>query len=851
MRIWNDPLERKKDLTEGCRLFFLCGLCTAILAAFGLYRCGIYPGSENTLLCFDMAEQFVSFFASLRQIPGGEGSLFYSWSEALGGNYYGLYAYYLASPFSWLTCLWPLEKLPDAIYGICLLKLSLCAGTESLFLRCFLKKRKKWILFFSLCYSLSAAAVSFLFLPMYLDALIFLPLIALGIRRTILEERLSLLYPVSLCLCILTHYYSGFMICIFAGFYALHCLAESGFCRRKLLRFVWQSISAGMAAMPVLLPVLYDLSGGKGTDGGVYSDGSFLVVRPVSFLKSFLPGQYGSFLSDGAPEVFCGSICLLLAGYALYRNRKKPEGKTAAFLCILFLASFLCRPLYRIWHGFRDPVAYPHRFAFLWCFFLIQLAAAGLEDLRIPGVAGPSADQAKGSGEGTGRILHAAGPALLWILTAAGLLLTETSIVRGIYGEVNKIGRSEYVLFLETTMPVLAETRSLDAQGGRVFSRTEADFGLTSNDALMLGYRGITCFSSTYHGDLLKLLKSLGLLQYHYKTYHDGSTILTDSLFGIRYLLCKYPYPGGYAEGYSNGFAKLCINEDALDLGLRVPAPGTVPEGDFGPENQNLLAGELTGDAEQVFVPAPFQAGWERLPYAKWQEDVQKFDLDYGLQGSVTFTAQEAGDYYLAIRILPEEELTYEEKEAAGVISVTVNEVPMAAFTGYHRAYNVYLGSFDAGEAVQVLVDGADKEREMRLYRVDAENYQNLIRKIRGNAFHTVRLEDRHVSGDLPAGDGAFAVFTIPYDEGWHIYVNGRRVRQVPAFGALTAVPVPKEAVRISFSYWPRGLTAGLLSAFFGICIWTAAAVGERRIKRPDLKKEPQKRFQKHQNVVK
>ena len=68
---------------------------------------GFYPFKDNTLFIMDMQSQFMEFLASLRYTINGDNSIFYSWSRSLGGNYLGLYAYYLASPLSWITIFSP------------------------------------------------------------------------------------------------------------------------------------------------------------------------------------------------------------------------------------------------------------------------------------------------------------------------------------------------------------------------------------------------------------------------------------------------------------------------------------------------------------------------------------------------------------------------------------------------------------------------------------------------------------------------------------------------------------------------------------------------------------------------
>ena len=94
---------------------------------------------ENLLFCIvsTLISTFgillIPFFSSLHYLIGGDDSIFFHWSKSLGGNYIGLYAYYLASPFSWLTTLFSIEKLPLAIFLMTVSKISLSGLTFSVY----------------------------------------------------------------------------------------------------------------------------------------------------------------------------------------------------------------------------------------------------------------------------------------------------------------------------------------------------------------------------------------------------------------------------------------------------------------------------------------------------------------------------------------------------------------------------------------------------------------------------------------------------------------------------------------------------------------------------------------------
>ena len=105
---------------------------------------GIHPFGNSTVLVLDLNGQYAYFFEYLREaVTGGDLSLLYSWERALGGEMMGLYAYYLASPLSYIVCLFPKENMQDALFMMFLIKASLCGVTMGFYLTKISRKLKK------------------------------------------------------------------------------------------------------------------------------------------------------------------------------------------------------------------------------------------------------------------------------------------------------------------------------------------------------------------------------------------------------------------------------------------------------------------------------------------------------------------------------------------------------------------------------------------------------------------------------------------------------------------------------------------------------------------------------------
>ena len=103
---WRDFVLHKKYL-------LICFALPALLTLLMYFCFQVYPIGEASVLVLDLNGQYVYFFEGLRDIITEGGTLLYSFSRALGGEFIGLFAYYLSSPFSFIVALFPKESITD------------------------------------------------------------------------------------------------------------------------------------------------------------------------------------------------------------------------------------------------------------------------------------------------------------------------------------------------------------------------------------------------------------------------------------------------------------------------------------------------------------------------------------------------------------------------------------------------------------------------------------------------------------------------------------------------------------------------------------------------------------------
>ena len=152
--------------------YALAFLIPALVMLGACASLGLAPWGDKTVLVSDMSSQYVEFFCALKN-----GELFFSWSKALGTSYIGVFSYYVSSPLSVLTLLVPNEAMPLGLMFLIVLKIGLSGLTFCLFARSRFPGHDGAALFGAVCYALMSYNMIYSICVMWLDGVIWLPLL--------------------------------------------------------------------------------------------------------------------------------------------------------------------------------------------------------------------------------------------------------------------------------------------------------------------------------------------------------------------------------------------------------------------------------------------------------------------------------------------------------------------------------------------------------------------------------------------------------------------------------------------------------------------------------------------------
>ena len=356
-------------------------------AAFGVMK--VSPFCDNQILVTDLWHQYYPFLADMQEkLKHGE-SLFWSWTQGGGVNYFALMSYYLMSPLNFLTVFLPSEWLREFLMFSVVIKVACASMFMAIFLRSLFKKNDFSLVIFGCSFGFCAFFMGYYWNTIWLDTVCITPLVALGTVKLFTEGKFRL-YIVSLALSLLTNYYIGLFACIFVllSFIAYNIVKWDGikkFATNLLHTGIYSLIALGLTAF-FLLPAFFGLQN-TNASGATFPTTFAINIGSTNDLMGVLEAirkilsNFITFAApaikeaDALPNIACGTLSLVL-GILFFTSKKISLKEKIVDGCLIgfMIISCIIRQLDYIWHGFHFTNMIPYRFSYLISFVLVVMA---------------------------------------------------------------------------------------------------------------------------------------------------------------------------------------------------------------------------------------------------------------------------------------------------------------------------------------------------------------------------------------------------------------------------------------------------------------------------------------------
>lgn len=851
------------DKKNHTRLSFFAQLLLAFalpvtLLLIVMCACGITPFGSKSTLIWDALLQHKDYYGYLWDVLHGKASIEYSFGKSLGGRMIGLIGFYLSSPLNLFLYFFSKAQIPQFMAFMIVLRIGLCAVTSHIYVRKRFDLGVGYAYILSTLYALMEYNVYYCRNCMWLDGVIMLPLIALGVYRCIKDSRSGLLF-VSVFVAIFSNWYTGYMVCLMSGFlfiyeylnfYGLRPRGRLLEGLRTVGRYLFAMISGVLASMCMLLPACMSLIGGKATNNTQKLTGE-VNMNLARFLSGFDVGARVN--AQDAPLIFTGTIVLVavVAYFLCARVSLKEKIGTAllfAFLCM----SYCLRDLELLWTAYVRSRSYYFRFSFVFSFVMIMIAAREFslyerKQVRRREIA--AALLVVLSGEvilyymkelnSPGRVA-AIYVAMLTVfivgvvisrrfkpcgrvLAVSALVLTAAEAgVNLMYAFSDFCDDADQMTAYINEQEDVIE--ALDEAAGGEFYRYENNCSYLSQhdrniavcESLMLGYSSIEHYSSAYDIGVDSFLAYMGYSDYPGRkiflceTYWNAPNPVADAILSIRYVQSSESYAGYTDTGIATAAGEVYENKYVLPLGY--PVYGDMKNLKLGSnpyDNQELLLSAMTGEETSVYADAA-------CSYVGMEDDCEIWNLEMNGDGALYMFVDGAGIHNRLV-----------QKHCEIYVDGRYIQDTCQRFL----INSMYLGEYSKGDVVEVKIKRfMDSRGSHRIYaaQLDESAFENAIELLNTGYDCHITANKNKLEGTFSAAEDKMVFLSVPYETAWTATVDSKSVDVQKLAGAFIGIEVPAGTHEIELVYHTPGMKAGAALSLLGFVLFLGGCLTRR-----------------------
>lgn len=776
---------------------------------------------QNSILVNDLSTQYASLITYFKNCLLRNDSFFYSFSKGIGGNMASTIAYYLTSPLNVFCLLFKNLNVAIMISIIC--RFCLANITMYIFLKD--KSDKKHCLLFSTIYAFSGYMVLYYFNVMWIDVVIIAPIILKFVDKLILGK-FYIILPILLAISLILNYYISYMLFIFIVIYTIYelCLKYSIRSEKekilKILALLFLSfIFAFCLSGWVILPSIFDMKDNMfryATNDNILD---FDFSRIFMVIARMFVGTYDSTTRFNFNEVNIYITVfglVLIIKYFLNKEIAKKEKILSFFIILVFVFSIVFNLFNLAWHGFSFPNGYNYRFSFVFCLFFIMVACKQYScnqrlSLKYLGIIILAFLIISICLVGKYSYLSNASIIITFVLFVVYLLLLNTNKFR--YFLI-------FIVFFEILLnfnlcfytgkgleyndevydykdDICAEIQDLSGN-----YRVSLQNVISSDDGFLCNIKDVGVTLTTNNTLYYEFMHHIGYsVTYSTITKNIFAGPFIDSILGVkRTLRINENYELYYnlldikSLDYDNYsiFLYSHNNKEALSLGYIID-DSNINYTDNPFENQNELAKRMSGLDLDIFEPVEMN----RLDPLTYEYSMDK-------------------SYYYIYNYFPIP-INLEH-----YISLYVNDFRIDSLQSFHKGI-LFVQNSSINTTSTLKIEMQDEKYRQYVnplvYTFNYENYCLIMEKLQSKQMEISYFEKNKIIGDIYLDEASTLMITVPYEKGWNIKVNGKKVDYSSAYDMFLTINLDEGNYHIEMEFIPPKFIEGIILSIFGFIV--------------------------------
>lgn len=843
-------------------ILYILTLFISTIIISTLYKLNsVTPFGGKSLLCVDFFHQYGPMLGELYDRIKSGSNLVYSFNMGLGLPFIRNYLNYLSSPFNIIILLFKRSDLLTSYSYIIGLKAVMSSFTCVYYLSKKFKTKELYLIPLGIIYAFSAYFSSYYWNIMWIDGLVFLPIITLGIENIVNNNKWKM-YTIFLAIMLITNYFIGYMICIYSTIYFItYLIYKTKFNKdtfkninitlKKIGIFAFSSILAGMLVSFLLIPLFMQIKSISATGEMSIPQTQYYDFKLIDYLKSHLTGvKTTTFASDEitSPNISCGILSVALVFIYLI-NLEIPLKQKISYLLLIgfFIFAFFNPALDYILHAFHVPNDLPYRYSFLYSFILIIIASYGLINIKkiklpiviisfllIESVLLLITKDNWANISNNMIYINMTLLALYFVLFIAYKLLKQYKIF--IYIALSIVACIDVVVSINYNWDIKQEMENfysdyesteklldyVKTHDDSKMYRIEKTNILTYNDPSWYNYNGMTTFTSMAYEDMAKLQNKLGQPGNGINSYYFAQTTpIYDLMFNMKYFIGMQNDFNRYTPFYSEELTAVKFN---YNVGLLFAVNKDLLKWDFNNKNpfvvQNDYITKSTG-IEEVLKPGILKKTDELLDDGN--RTLLKFQYINNNDNSYFYTDDPFIDFFIIGNTLYYKNDNYQKYD--------LSDYDIYAFEDYNENYIININS--SSELLDIVVGyNYYRKNTFYYYQIDNDKFIEAYNKLNKEKVDILDYKENRIIGNVYLEEEKLIYTSIPYDEGWHVYINGEEVKTYPLGNTLLTFMSKHGNNKIELKYITPYQGIGSVISITGLLIFISLCIIEKKNKK-------------------
>lgn len=634
---------------------------------------------------------------------------------------------------------------------------------------------------------------------MWIDGLVYLPLITYGIEKLINEKK-GLQYIISLGLMLYSNYFIGYMLCIFSIiYYIIYTFTKP---KKRIKEYIHTtliysicSLLAGALASICLIPMFTSMTSISATSDA-WPTTQYYSFNTIEFIYNHLSGvDVTVFKSDiiNAPNISCSIIVIPLL--ILFLTNKKINIKIKigyTLLLAILITSFFYAPLDFIWHAFHVPNDLPYRYSFIYPFIMIIISAYSINNID------------------TTNDLIVMITFILSMLFVGLVCYIEKFLISDKIVLLNfiiliiwyliyvlyKYFKTKYITFLSIILVIIESIISINNNWNIDQNMTNfyADYNTiqnniqyikkldndkfyriekynmnTFNDPSWYGYYGLIAFSSMEYENFAKLQYNLGMPGNEINSfYYINNTPIYNIMFNLKYIIGEIN-DDNYTIFYSDAINNNYIYKSNYNSSLMYGVNKNIQNWNYNTEDPIQIQNDYINKAYNIENILEKIEITNKTTIKQNNEIIYKYKLKTN-SGYIYFT-----DNIKSILI-------------NGTLYIKDNyNYPLS-----NNNYNYYtVENINENKIIRFqncneisIIYNYGSNTTLEAYEINNTKINKLNNYIKENIVTINEFKEYYIKGTY-TGTNDYIYTSIPYDNNWKVYIDGKKVKTTQIGNAL------------------------------------------------------------------